>query len=227
MKKEPTQLTLPFKNPKAFVDTVLGGKVNVGSDDERYEESKLIPTVKSEKIKVENPITGKTAIVTLSREGTTDKKLGSIMLSPDATREQKLSMVAAYMFEQGKEHASFLAEIMLSKGTLVKETQTFKRQVRFDFEAFANTMSILLSDIAKGIHKDLHDGDTANEVLMHVADRLVAGSDMLSKERERITTNRLKDKGFGIYIDKHGQTYSIFDEGVDEVIMKDREQNND
>lgn len=172
----------------------------------------------TEKIKVINPITGNKAIVPLSRAGTTDKKLAMIMLAPDATKEQKNSMVSQWLFEQGKENASFIAELFVSKGVHTKETQAFKKQIRWDFEMFADKIVGLFEDLAG----DLRDPDTFSAI-QNFADRLESGAKLIREQIEQIKEARMREKGFGVYIDKNGKAYSVFDDDIETAIKNDKQ----
>lgn len=180
-------------------------------------------SIRKEKIHVTNPITGKSADIVLHRDGTTDDKLAMIMLSPDATKEQKLSLVSQWFFERGNENASFLAELYLSKGTHLKETQAFKRQLRWDFESFANTIVLLFQDVSEDIIHGLQADLSQRSILESIAERLSKGADLLTKQREKITEERMREKGYGIYLDRNGQAYSIFDDDIVDVITKEKE----
>ena len=182
-------------------------------------------TIKEETVKVTNPISGKTTDVVIKRDGTTDEKLAMIMLAPDATREQKNSLVSQWFFERGNENAAFLAELYVSKGTHLKETQAFKRQIRWDFENFADEMIYLLEGLARTISKGLKDGDiivTLENLGEHIAD----GAKLIKKNKEAITEARMRDRGFGVYLDKNGQAYSIYDKDIEEVVKKEKEELN-
>lgn len=200
--------------------SILGGKPK-GKNHPDYTKALAIKTPATENIRVTNPITGKQTDIVLHRDGTTDERLAMILLSPDATKEQKDSLIASYMFERGKENASFLAELYISKGTHVKETQAFKRQIRFDFESFANTMVLLLQDLAN----DLSDPDTESAI-KNVADRLQKGAELLTSQREKITEARMREKGYGVYLDRSGKAFSIFDEEIESAIKLDKEELN-
>lgn len=200
--------------------TILGGKLQGQPSSPDHGKALAVPTVSEENIHIKNPITGKEADIVLSRQGTTDEKLAMILLAPDATNDQKTSILSQYLFERGKESASFLAELYLSKGAHTKETRAFKRQMRFDFESFANTMVLLLSDMASDIEGRTHDAPQALELL---AERMKKGADLLTKQRGAITEARMREKGYGIYIDKAGQVYSIFDEEIEKVVKQERE----
>ncbi len=197
---------------------MLGATVDVGIDHPNYTKSKKIKTAKSQKIVVSNSANGKQSEMILSREGLTDKTLGALMVSPNATREQKDTAIAQYLFERGRESGSFLAELYVSKGVHVKETQAFKRQVRFDFESFANTMVILLQDMAK----ELRDPDQFSAI-EGLADRMEQGADLLISQREKITSDRLREKGYGVYIDQNGKAYSIFEDEIEGAVKADKE----
>lgn len=207
-----------MKEKKLKTKDILGGKPKF-EDHPNHTKALAIKTPDVENIHITNPITGKQADIELRRNGTTDERLAMILLSPDATKEQKDSLIASYMFERGKENASFLAELYISKGTHVKETQAFKRQIRFDFESFANTMVMLLQDLAD----DLRDPDTTSAI-QNVADRLQKGAELLTKQREKITEARMREKGYGVYLDRNGKAFSIFDDEIEDIIKKERSE---
>lgn len=215
---------------------ILGGKPNF-KDDPNYTKALAIKTPAQEKFKVVNPITGKTADIIIHRDGTTEEKLAMVMLSPDATKEQKDSWISNYLLERGKDNASFLAELFISKGTHVKETQAFKRQVRFDFESFANSIVILFQDMAEDIKREL-EVSGANEAItipehgdmrlyssvFKIAQRLEKGADLITKQREQITDARMREKGYGVYLDRSGKAYSIFDDEIEEAVKNDKKE---
>jgi hypothetical protein len=123
-------------------------------DPEHFEELKKIKE-DSSTVNIVNPITGKSALVKISRDGTTDEKLAAIMLHPESTREQKDSMIANYLFERGLESASFLMELFKSKGMHTKETRAFKSQIRFDFEMLVNLFVNWLESTSENIRLSL------------------------------------------------------------------------
>lgn len=180
--------------------------------------------VKEEMVHVVNPFTGKSADIVLHRDGTTDERLAMVLLSPDASKEQKDSFVSTWLFERGKENASFIAELFVSKGTHIKETQAFKRQMRWDFEMFANSISILFQDMADDITTGIKKSDAPDDILMDLASRLDQGSKLIDKQREGIIEARMRETGWGVYMDKNGKTYSIFDKEIEEVVKKEKEE---
>lgn len=225
---------------KEVTDAILGGTVGNFVNDSRYEKSKSIETVDEETITIENPITHKKAVVVLNRRGTTADKLGSIMLAPDATREQKNAMVAMYLFEQGKESASFITDLMVYKGTHTKEMRAFKSQMRFDFEMLADRLIHVFQDIGRDIKETIHvteveDGQETKKfyafkenadlpkLMFGISDRLAQCASVIVQQRKALVDARQREKGYGIYIDKSGKPYSVFDEDLDEIIKEDRE----
>lgn len=163
--------------------------------------------------------------------GTTDKNVAAVLLSPKASKQEKDSAISQWLFERGKDNASFIAELFVSKGTHLKETQAFKRQIRFDFENFATSISLLFSDMADEIMHDFPEAMIVPKgadrkvyfAIGRLGHRLKLGADLINKQRESITLGRMREKGFGTYIDKGGKTYSIFDKDIEEVVKKDRE----
>lgn len=199
---------------------ILGGKPK-GKDHPDYTKALAIKTPVSENVRVTNPFTGKSADIVIHRDGTTDEKLAMVLLSPDATKEQKDSFISNWMFERGKENASFLAELYISKGTHVKETQAFKRQIRFDFESFANIIVLLLQDLSNDIIAS-DDVDSIRATLLRVKKRFEKGAELLTKQRENITTARMREKGYGVYLDRNGKVYSIFDNEIEDIVKQER-----
>lgn len=214
---------IKIKDP---IDTILNGMTDLPLH-ENYKKALAIITPKKEKFKVKNPISGKEANITLHRDGTTDEKLAMIMLSPDATKDQKDSILASYLFERGRENASFITELYISKGRLFTETQAFKKQMRWDFESFANMISLLFSDMADDMETNsIKRGGMIdyNLAFRQLAERLKKGSEIINKQREGITEARMREKGFGVYLDKNGKAFSIFDDEIEGVVHQEREE---
>src|ERR1700753_121165 len=107
------------KTNRDITQTILGDAVDVGEEHPTHTALKAVKMTGEETIRVRNPITFKEADVVVSRNGTTEEKLAMMLLAPDATKQQKESMLAGYLFERGKESSSFLAELFVSKGTHV------------------------------------------------------------------------------------------------------------
>ena len=105
-----------------------------------------------------------------------------------------------------------VVDIMRYQGQNTKETRAFKSQMRFDYEMFVNAMTILFRDIARGIRKDIADMQPYETTFEHMATRFDQGAELIVKTVQRITENRLREKGYGIYVDKDGKVYSIFED---------------
>jgi hypothetical protein len=120
----------------------LGGKETLEGEDRDYSPEATKKTLEElglkpvEDVEIENPITGKKSIVTIDREGTHDVKLIQALADKNLTRDQKDGVISMYLFERGKENASFIAELFRYKGQHTKETRAFTSQMRFDFEMF-------------------------------------------------------------------------------------------
>jgi hypothetical protein len=219
-------------------NSILGGKPNF-KDAPGYTKVLAIKTHKEENIHVKNPISGKETDIVLSRDGSTDQKLAMVLLSPDATKDQKDSWVANYLFERGKENAAYFADLMVSKGTHVKETQAFKRQIRFDFESFANSMVIMFHDMADDIakftneHEQEQKGKTSKlytpfqNAIIQMGKRFESAAELLTSQREKITNDRMREKGYGVYLDKSGRAFSIFDDEIEDAVKKDKQDYKD
>lgn len=117
-----------YNKEKIIIRDEKGNKV---PDDPNYtklkelsKEVKIPPT----EVEIENPITHQKALVKLEFDGTTDKKLGAIMLSPDATEEQRMALVNSWLWEHGRENSSLLGELFMYKGQHTRETRAFKAQ---------------------------------------------------------------------------------------------------
>jgi hypothetical protein len=199
---------------------------------DKQSKSKAL-AIKKEIVHVVNPISGKSADIVLHRDGTTDEKLAMVLLSPDASKEQKDSWISNWLFERGKENASFIAELFVSKGTHLKETQAFKRQLRWDFEIFANAISLLFQDMADDIKMDMSGADhfsIAEQVdsllttIKHLSERLEKGAKLIDKQRDGIIEARMRETGYGVYLDRNGKAYSIFDKEIEEVVRKEKKE---
>lgn len=110
------------------------------------EKYSLKPT---EKVTVTDPITGVTTEITLDRTGYGENKLIVALADPELKRDVKDHMLSMYLFERGKESASFLVDLMRSKGQHTKETRAFKSQMRFDFELFVSQFSKFIREQSK------------------------------------------------------------------------------
>lgn len=211
------------KEKKDPTSIILGGEIYVGANHPNYKKSKEIVMTGEETVRVRNPITMKTADVVISRNGTTAEKLAMIMLAPDATKEQKDGMVASYLFERGNESGSFLAELFMSKGVHVKDTQAFKANMRFDFEMFADKIVGLFQDISRDITEGIRKHASPYIMFGNLAERLEKGAELINSQRDRIKEARMRDKGYGIYINKDGQSFSVFDDEIEQAVRNDKE----
>lgn len=102
----------------------------------------------TEKVEVKDPLTGEKRIVSLDRTGYGEAKLITALADPDLPRDRKDFMLSMYLFERGKDSASFIADIMRYKGAHTKETRVFKSQMRFDFETLVTMLAGHLRDRA-------------------------------------------------------------------------------
>lgn len=185
-----------------------------------------------------------------------EKKLGQIMLS-DSSTESKNAALAEYLFIQGLENASFLAELFLTKGMFTKESRLFQSQMRFDFDTFIKTYCQYLRDDAEWtlkVYGLLHMLDKENKVKMYEsiksgkslesyisenvdesflkADIVLVGKALRAHDESLLLQDaigenvmeRLKSKGFGIYVDKKGKVYSIFDEDIESKVAEEKEE---
>lgn len=66
--------------------------------------------------------------------------------------------------------------------------------------------------------------DKVQSTLVDMALRFDAEAEVLSKEVERIKQNREKEKGWGIYVDKHGRAYDATDPDLQDAIKKDKNE---
>lgn len=204
-----------------YKKNTLGPTANKMLDDKTFRKAKKFKTKKTSKIYVTNEFKGIiNKPVVINREGMNDKTLSKVLRSTGSTRQQKDSAIAAYMWEQGKENASFLAELYVSKGAHTKETRAFKSQMRFDYEVFVNFFIQLLYSMS-----DTMKGGPAENVLYDLSKLLKDRAEMLADRVKRTTEDRLKDNGYGIYVDRNGKAYSVFDEDLDEAIAKDKKHN--
>ncbi len=213
---------------------ILGERVQM-KGDRKYDAKTIGKALKKynlkpkQKIKVTNEVNGNTTALTLSRTGTDEKKLMQVFKDPNATQKQKDAIVAAYLFEQGKENASFLAELFISKGNHTRETHAFKKQMRFDYEMFADVFVRFLDDCGKELKSvkatptALFDGKVAIDALHKLGERFDATSEMLMKRIQTLTEDRMREKGYGIYVSRDGVVYDTRSEEIKEKVAEDVE----
>ncbi len=120
----------------------------------------------TEKIKVTDPITKKTTMVTLDRTGFSEVKLITALADPKLSRDRKDHELSMYLFTRGAEGASMMLDLMRYKGEHTKETRVFKSQMRFDFEAFVESTIQHLQRRADRTEKIL-DVDLHREILAY------------------------------------------------------------
>jgi hypothetical protein len=212
------------KNKLANIPYHNGKRVEDEAVPESYITAKnqIVPGLTEERILVRNPMTGRSAEMTLKHGKMTEDELGKELINPDNTQEFKDMRIASYLFQRGLESASFLAELFVSKGQHTKETRAFKSQIRFDYELLAGTISRLFKDIHTGLDKD--NKEHGVELAVHnLAIRFGEAAEILDASIQEVKTKREKEKGFGIYVDKNGKPYSIFDKDFDNVIEKDKQ----
>jgi hypothetical protein len=113
----------------------------------------------TETIEVENPVTGKRAMVVITRDGTREDKVIMALADKNMSQDAKDHVLGMYLFERGKDNASFLMDIYRYKGEHTKETRAFKSQVRFDFEVFVEMFASYLKSTAIGMAESLGLGN--------------------------------------------------------------------
>jgi hypothetical protein len=212
----------------------LGGKT-VLEGEKKYNAKAQIKKYglkEKEEVTFVNPLTKKSTAITISRTGTDDKAITDIFSNKNSTRDQKNSAMAAYLWEQGKENASFLMELFLAKGNLTKETQVFKKQMRFDYEVVVDAVCWLFKSLASDIDEYYAVGGehSQEEVMRNMSRRMVAGADLLLKRVQEVTLARMQDKGYGIYVSKDGEIYDIHtdpNEIVDKVAQDSEDVKNE
>lgn len=149
--------------------SILGGKEHLEGEDRDYSPENTLKVLKeydllpTQDIEIENPITHKKSIITINREGTHEEKLITALANPNMTRDQKDGILSMYLFERGKENASFMAELFRYKGTHTKETRAFISQMRFDFEMFIGMQVQQMRAIAKDIYAAVMNEGTIQE----------------------------------------------------------------
>lgn len=198
--------------------TPLGGKIPM-EGDHKYDEETIQKDLEKYGLKEEetfvvtNPISGNSKEVTISRTGTTAEKFIAVFQDPQATQQQKDSILSAYLWERGKESAAFLAEIFASKGAHTRETQAFKRQMRFDYEMFADVFVRFLQECSS----DMKSEEDPKKAIEKLATRFEATSEMLEKRIKGLTEDRMRGNGYGIYIDRNGK---VFDTRSEEIVQR-------
>ena len=181
------------------------------------------------------------ALAIANGEGITDKKMAKILVSK-ASPEEKQAQLVNYLFDQNKDAMGFFAEMFQFRGKQSKAINDFKSQTRFDFEMFVSTFTTFLRDTAERIWEPLGNKDTIPEATEKLKDgglNLIGGeltslsllaisfldqADHLDKAIKKITEQRERSKGKGIYVDKLGITHSLYDEDIFDIIQQEKDE---
>lgn len=99
-----------------------------------------------QQVEIIDPLNGEKRMIALDRTGYSEAKLVAILADPDTTRERKDHELSMYMWERGGESMSMMVDLIRYKGQHSKESNVFKSQIRFDFEAFLGTFCMSLED---------------------------------------------------------------------------------
>lgn len=99
-----------------------------------------------QKIEILDPLTNEKRIITLDRTGYNEVKLVAILADPNISRQRKDHELSMYMWERGGESMSMMVDLIRYKGQHSKESNVFKTQMRFDFDAFLTTFCMSLED---------------------------------------------------------------------------------
>lgn len=203
--------------------SILGGKEKLPGEKE-YK-----PINRTDVVQFTNKH-GDSKDIIVDRSGINFDKLGAFLGDPKKSRRQKESMIAAFLFEEGKENASFIAELFLSKGTAMRDQQAFKSQMRFDYELITDELAWLLHELSNTIKDSLHEWkfktkmptvDEEIDIIYGAFDKLATnmriGSDRIIEKAKKVTLDRMREQGFGIYISKDGKPYDVYNDGEEIV----------
>lgn len=183
-KKEESQLT-----PEKVISTILGGTVGEGSIDYKSEIQKYEATGQPlmETLTITDPVSKKVATYELDRGGTRDQKLAMILADPSADEQRKLGMLSLYLFERGKESASFITDLMLYKGTNTQESRKFQSRMNYDWTFFVGMFANFLFEQATTIIDAILPGE---EVIAVEKEALA----YLKKEAEKYEAKERKER---------------------------------
>lgn len=177
------------------IDSILGGSVGDQNDeglkskDYKSEIQQYEATGKSlvETLEIEDPITHKKSIYELDRGGTRDQKLAMILADPSADEQKKMGMLSLYLFERGKESASFITDLMLYKGAHTKESRQFQSRMQYDWTFFVGMFASFLLEQATTM---LGSVLPTSDIMTVEYDAL----EYLKKEKEKYETEKRKDR---------------------------------
>ena len=165
-------------------NAVTGEEVILPHDGRDYKEetekTRRSGIPDSQKLQITG-LSKKTALVDLTRDGTTDEKLAAILLSPTSTQEQKDSLLSLYLFERGKESSSFLAELFASKGQHTKETRAFKTQMRRDYEVIVDALSSFMELSSSSILSTIAPSESLELLELEALDFIKDGKHTLAQ----------------------------------------------
>lgn len=196
---------------KDFRNTILGGQVGEGSRDYKKEIEAVPEEDRVSEVEYVNPFTGNKSIQVIDRRGTSDEKLALVFADKDSSEDLKLSTLSLYLFEKGRESASFIADLMLYKGTNTKEMRNFKSQMKFDFDLFINTFASFLFDSAEDTIRILLPG----EYSVDVANKVYSKMKEMKENEEEIDLHTVISQ---MYIDRTKSDVALIAQSVRQVI---------
>jgi hypothetical protein len=198
-----------------------------------WEKAKTIDADKTLVIKTKS---GKDIVI--DRGGVNNKRLAEIIASSTTTEQEEVA-IANWLIETGRDNSGFLAEMFRMRGIQTHEMREFKSQMRFDFEMFVATYTTFLRDTADRVWDSMGYTSTISEVIKDynkdpktlkgkpielIAISFYDQADHLEKTVKKITEQRERNKGKGIYVDKLGITHSLHDEDIIDIIRHEKEE---
>ena len=191
----------------------------------------------------------KQGLIPLDRGGVDDKKLAAILKSK-LPQEQKNAALTNYLFEKGLDNIGYLADMQMWHGHSVKETRAFKSQMRFDFEMFVSIFTTFLQDTGESIfeivapefdyvrfiervkaskkdfktllQQEFEITDSKQVALILLAIEFRNHADVLTSAVKKVTQERERQAGRGIYIDKLGKAHDLLEEDLYDIIQKEK-----
>jgi hypothetical protein len=173
-------------------EKILGGEVGNfpdarGKIDYKAEAEKVPEGERHKVVPLGNAATGSIIDYPIDRRGMTEQKLSMILADSNSSEDQKMSALSLFLFEAGKESASFLADLFMYKGQNTREVREFKSTIRGDFTKIVSALSQTLIENARFVLKEFFPKEGAEDVVREAFKWI---EDEFKKNKEKILNGK-------------------------------------